>query len=390
MSKQRKVYKFRMEPTALQSDELLRMAGTARFIWNWALDRCQTFYKENQKGIAPSQLSSELTALKSKEQWLYDFDSQSLQQVLKNLKQAYENHFNPKMRSGFPKFKTKKNPKQSFRIPQRVVLKNGRVYVPKLGWVKVRQSQQIEGQTKSAVFKRTAIGKWFVTLTTEFDLPEYKVAVAADQVVGGDLGLGTYLTLSNGVEIENPRFLGQYARKLRRAQRQLSRKIQGSRNRNQARIRVAKVHERMANLRTNFSHQLTHRLMQYPALCLENLSIPGLAKTKLAKSVLDAAFGQVIQQWKYKSLWNGTHGLQADRFFPSTQLCSQCGYQNQNLSLSDREWSCPECNTQHRRDKNAAYNLRDEGIRQLVAMGIIETQNACGQHVRPTTVGNAA
>ena len=390
MSKQPKVYKFRMEPTALQSDELLRMAGTARFIWNWALDRCKTFYQENHKGIAPSQLSRELTALKSKEPWLYDFDSQSLQQVLNNLKQAYQNHFNPKMRSGFPKFKTKKNPKQSFRIPQRVVLNNGSVYVPKLGWVKVRQSQEIAGQTKSAVFKRTAIGKWFVTLTTEFDLPQYQVPVAADQVVGGDLGLGTYLTLSNGVEIENPRFLGQYARKLRRAQRQLSRKIQGSRNRNQARIRVAKVHERMANLRTNFSHQLTHTLMQYPALCLENLSIPGLAKTKLAKSVLDAAFGQVIQQWKYKSLWHGTHGLQADRFFPSTQLCSQCGYQNQNLSLSDRVWSCPECNTQHRRDKNAAYNLRDEGRKQLVAMGIIETQNACGQHVRPTTVGNAA
>src|SRR5262252_9956663 len=217
MSKQRKVYKFRMEPTALQSDELLRMAGTARFIWNWALDRCQTFYKENKKGIPQSQLSSDLTALKGQQPWLYDFDSQSLQQVLKNRKQAYENHFNPKMRSGFPKFKTRKNPKQSFRIPQRVVLNDERVYVPKLGWVKIRQSQEIKGQTRSAVFKRTATGKWFVTLTTEFDLPEYKVPVAAAEVVGGDLGLGTYLTLSDGTEIENPRFLRQYARKLRRA-----------------------------------------------------------------------------------------------------------------------------------------------------------------------------
>jgi len=389
MSKHRKVYKFRMEPTALQSDELLRMAGTARFIWNWALDRCQTFYKENKKGIPQSQLSSELTALKGRQPWLYDFDSQSLQQVLKNLKQAYENHFNPKVRSGFPKFKTRKNPKQSFRIPQRVVLNHESVYVPKLGRVKVRQSQQIGGQTKSAVFKRTATGKWFVTLTTEFDLPEYKVPVAAANVVGGDLGLGTYLTLSNGVEIENPGFVRQYARKLRRAQRQLSRKIKGSRNRYRARMKVAKVYERMANLRTNFSHQLTHRLMQYPALCLENLSIQGLAKTKLAKSMLDAAFGQVIEQWKYKSLWNGTHALQADRFFPSTQLCSHCGYQNQNLSLSDREWICPECNTKHRRDFNAAQNLREEGIRQLVAMGIIETQNACGQHIRLATASNA-
>ena len=390
MSKQRKVFKFRMEPTALQSDELLRMAGTARFIWNWALERCKTFYKENQKGIPQSQLSSELTALKGKEPWLYDFDSQSLQQVLKNLKQAYENHFNPKMRSGFPKFKTKKNPKQSFRIPQRVVLKPGSVYVPKLGGVKIRQSQEIEGQTKSATCKRTVTGKWFITLVTEFDLPEYKVPVAVDQVVGGDLGLGTYLTLSSGLEIENPRFLRQYAKKLGRAQRQLSRQVKGSRNRSQARIRVAKVYERMANLRSNFSHQLTHRLMQYPALCLENLSILGLARTKLAKSMLDAAFSQVLQQWKYKSLWNGTYALQADRFFPSTQLCSHCRYQNKNLSLSDREWLCQECNTKHRRDHNAAQNLRDEGIRQLVAMGIVETQNACGQRVRPTTVGNAA
>ena len=125
MSKQRKVHKFRMQPTPIQSDELLRMAGTARFLWNWALNRCQTFYKENQKGIPPSQLSRELTELKNQQLWLYDFDSQSLQQVLKNLQQAYANHFNPKMRAGFPKFKTKKNPQQSFRIPQRVVLKDG-------------------------------------------------------------------------------------------------------------------------------------------------------------------------------------------------------------------------------------------------------------------------
>src|SRR5215469_3376462 len=385
MSKQRKVFKFRMEPTAVQSDELLRMTGTARFIWNWALDRCQTFYKENKKGISQSQLSSELTALKNKERWLYNFDSQSLQQVLKNLKQAYENHFHPKMLSGFPKFKTKKNSKQSFRIPQRVVLKNGGVYVPKLGWVKVRQSQAIDGQTKSATFKRTATGKWYVTLVTEFDLPENKVPVAVAEVAGGDLGLGTYLTLSDGLEIDNPRFHRQYAKKLRRAQRRLSRKLKGSRNRNKARIRVATVYERIANLRSNFSHQLTHRLMQYPALCLENLSILGLTKTKLAKSMLDAAFRQVLQQWKYKSVWNGTYALQAERLFPSTQLCSHCRYQNKNLGLSDREWLCPECKVKHRRDHNAAQNLREEGIRQLVAMGILETQNACGQPIRLAT-----
>jgi len=145
----------------------------------------------------------------------------------------------------------------------------------------------------------------------------------------------------------------------------------------------------MANLRTNFSQQLTHRLMRYPALCLDNLSIPRLAKTKLAKAMLDAAFGQAMRRWKYKSSWNRTHALQADRFFPSTQLCSHCGYQNKNLSLSDREWVCPECNIKHRRDFNAAQNLREEGIRQLVARGILETQNACGQHTRLATASHA-
>ena len=195
-----------MEPTALQADELLRMAGTARFVWNWALNRSQTFYKANKKGIPQSQLSNELTALKSEQPWLYDFDSQSLQQVLKNLKQAYQNHFNPSMRAGFPKFKTKKNAKQSFRIPQRVVLKDGKVYVPKLGWVKVRQSQDIEGEIKSATFKRTATGKWFVTLVSEFAVVKCLPKVTAEQVAGGDLGLNTYITLSDGTSVEVPKF----------------------------------------------------------------------------------------------------------------------------------------------------------------------------------------
>jgi putative transposase len=377
-----------MEPTVLEADELLRMAGTTRFIWNWALARCQSFYRENQKGISPSQLSGELTALKAVEAWLYDFDSQSMQQVLKDLKRAYENHFNPKMKAGFPQFKTKKNARQSFRIPQRVLLKDGQVYVPKLGWVKVRQSQEIVGETKSATFKRTATGKWFVTLVSELEISECKPQVKAEQVMGGDLGLNTYLTLSDGSEVPVPRFYRKHAQKLRRAQRQMSRRVQGSRNRAKARLAVARVHERISNLRNNFSHQLTHRLVQYPAMCLENLSIAGLAKSELAKSILDAAFGETIRQWKYKSVWNGSHALEADRFFPSTELCSQCGYQNKKLSLSVREWTCPGCQTLHSRDLNAALNLRAEGLRQLVASGYVETLNDCGQDVSLATASN--
>jgi putative transposase len=150
------------------------------------------------------------------------------------------------------------------------------------------------------------------------------------------------------------------------------------------------VHERIANLRGNFAHQLTHSLVsKYPALCLENLSIEGLAKTKLAKSMLDAAFGETVRQWKYKSRWNNTHAVQADRFFPSTKLCSECGYKNNNLSLSDREWTCPACGTYHSRDGNASLNLKAEGIRILDALGYMESLNDCGQCVSLAKASNA-
>ena len=389
VSKQRRVYKFRMEPTADDVQKLLCQAGASRLVWNLALDCCQTFYKQNHKGISQSQLSAELTKFKTSRPWMYDFDSQALQQVLKNLYQAYRNHFNPKMRAGFPKFKTKKNTKQSFRIPQRVTVENGKVYIPKIGWIKIRQSREIDGETKSATFKRTATGRWFVTLVSEFELIECLPKVTPEQVHGGDLGLNTYLTLSDGTDIQVPKFYRQAAKKLRRAQQTMCRRVKGSRNRAKALFAVSKVHERIANLRGDFAHQLTHGLVaKYPALCLENLCIEGLAKTKLAKSMLDAAFGETVRQWKYKSLWNNVHAIQADRFFPSTKLCNKCGYKNNNLTLSDREWDCPSCETRHSRDGNAALNLKAEGIRILVASGHVETLNDCGQRVSLTKVSN--
>ena len=382
MSKQRKVFKFRMEPTSDEAQKLLCQAGASRLVWNLALDCCRTFYKENKKSISQSRLSVELTKFKESRPWMYDFDSQSLQQVLKNLKRAYDNHFNPKMNAGFPVFKTKKSTKQTFRIPQRVVVKDGKVYVPKIGWIKIRQSRIIDGETKSATFKRTATGRWFVILVYEFELTECLPKVKPEQVQGGDLGLNTYLTLSDGDEVSVPKFYRRHAQKLKKAQQKVCRRVKGSRNRAKAVAAVAKVHERISNLRSNFAHQLTHGLVEkYPALCLEDLSIKGLAKTKLAKSMLDAAFGETVRQWKYKSLWNNRHAVQVDRFFPSTKLCSECGYKNNNLTLSDREWDCPSCGSHHSRDGNASLNLKAEGIRILDALGYMESLNDCGQCV---------
>ncbi|HXW92202.1 MAG TPA: RNA-guided endonuclease TnpB family protein, partial [Terriglobales bacterium] len=368
-----KVYKFRMEPTELQGLELNRAAAVARFVYNWGLERCQEHYKQHRRGKPWNELSAELTQLKKTEPWLYDFDAQMLQQALADLRRAYMNFF--AHRAAFPKFKKKKSARQSFRIPQRVVVKNGCVYVPSIGRVRIRQSQEIKGTTKSATFKRTAVGHWFVTLVVEFALPESKVAVREEEAIGFDLVLAppNFLVGSDGSEVRAPRYYRAGQRKLRRAQRRLSRARPGSRNRARARLRVAQVHHRTANLRQEFLHQLSHWIVgSWSVLCFETLSLKSLARTKQAKSWRDAAFGELLRQVKYKALWHGKHFVQVGRYFPSTRRCSTCGYKNDALSLSERAWSCPGCGTQHARDGNAAKNIRCEGLR-LVAEGHPET-----------------
>lgn len=204
---ERKVFKFKLEPTAEQERQLERFAGARRFVYNWGLARCKAHYQETGKGISWKELSDEFTRLKSQPsfQWLREMDSQALQQALADLKRAFVNFFEKRAR--YPRFKRRKDARQSFRIPQRVRVEESRVYVPKIGWVKIRQSQAVDCPTKSATFKRGACGKWFVTLVAEFELPEQQVPkVLIEEVAGGDVGLNTFLTLSDETEIENPRF----------------------------------------------------------------------------------------------------------------------------------------------------------------------------------------
>jgi len=362
----RKVYRFRLEPNVTQALELERTASVSRFVYNWALDLCQTHYTNTGKSKPWSEASSELTKLKQQQRWLYGFDSQMMQQSLADLERAYTNFF--AHRAKFPKFKKKKSARQSFRIPQRVRVESGKVYIPSVGYVRVRQSQEIDLKTKSATFKRTATGKWFVTLVAAFDIPDAKNP--ASKVVGFDAVLEPplYLVGSDGSEVRAPRYYRRMEKKLRRAQRHLSRCQKASRNRSQAKVQVARIHERIANLRSEFLHQLSPRTIEsWDAVCFEDLSLKSLAKTKHAKSWLDASFGEFLRQIEYKAQWLGKHFIQIGRFFPSSKLCSECGYKNDHLSLSDREWTCPACKKLHLRDFNAATNIRREGMRLLAA-----------------------
>src|SRR5215471_1688180 len=253
-----KVYRFRIELTASQEAALSRFAGARRFVFNWALQRRKETYQQTGKSIPWSELSVELTGLKSKPgfEWLKEIDSQLLQQAIADCKKAFDNFF--KKRARIPKFKKKHSAHQSFRIPQRVKLEDRRIYIPKVGWVAVRQSQAIDLPLKSARFKREATGKWYVSLVVEFDLPDQpKPVIETETAVGIDVGFDRFATDSDGHVIENPRFFRKAERKIKRASRRLSRRQKGSANRAKARRALAREYEKVANRRADFGHKFS-------------------------------------------------------------------------------------------------------------------------------------
>ncbi|MGZ3381566.1 MAG: RNA-guided endonuclease TnpB family protein [Isosphaeraceae bacterium] len=326
MATHRKVYRFRMRPTRSQEQSLNRLAGARRWVWNWGLARWKETYAATGKSISLKQLSAELTALKEKPEtaWLKEADSQSLQQVLNDLHRAFTNFFEKRAR--YPRFKSKKRDPARFRIPQRVKIADGKVYVPKVGQVRIRQSRPVEEKTKSATFRRSADGKWYVSLTVEFDMPDIPLPAADPaKVVGIDLGLKAFATITGREPIPSPQFFRKGQRKLRKAQRVLSRRKPGSKRRARAKVVVARVQRRIANQRGDFLHKLTTQLVNdNDGICIEDLSLKGLARTKLAKSFTDASMGEFRRQLTYKSEWNRKHLVVIDRFFPSSRLCRGC------------------------------------------------------------------
>jgi putative transposase len=376
----RRVYRFRLEPTVTQAQHLRQFAGAHRWVWNWALQQRLDHYRQTDQTLSYRQtgqtlsakdLSARLTALKDQPEtaWLREIDAQLLQQVLVDLQRAFVNFF--ACRARYPRFKSRKRDQARFRIPQRAHVVEGRVQVPKVGRVRLRLSRPVEGQTKSATFKQDACGHWHVSLVAQTQVPVVVLPLPDPAcAVGVDLGLKDAVVPSTGPRIPAPRFYRRAARKLRRAHRTFSRRQKGSRNRAKARVRVARIHHRVANQRADFAHKLSTTLIKnHQAVCIEDLNVRGLARTKLAKSVHDASMGLVRRQLQYKGQWYGVHVVVVDRFYPSTQLCHVCGYKNEALTLSDRTWQCPICGAVHDRDVNAALNIRDEGLRLLAVAG---------------------
>ena len=356
--KRLQAFKFQLRPGGQQEREMRRFAGACRFVFNRALARQNENHEVGNKYIPYGKMASWLVEWKNatETQWLKDAPSQPLQQSLKDLERAYKNFF--QNRAAFPRFK-KRGQNDVFRYPQGVKLdqENSRIFLPKLGWMRYRNSRQVTGVVKNVTVSQSC-GKWYISIQTESEVstPVHPSA----SMVGLDAGVAKLATLSDGTVFEPVNSFQKNQKKLARLQRQLSRKVKFSNNWQKQKRKIQRLHSCIANIRRDFLHKISTRLArENQTVAVEHLNIKGMLRNhKLAKSISDVSWSEFFRQLSYKTERHGGELLKVDSFYPSSQTCSACGYQNPLAEdLSVREWDCPACGTHHDRDVNAAKNI---------------------------------
>ena len=369
----RKAFKYRIYPNREQQQKLGVQFGQARYIYNWGLAQSQDGYP------GYTRLTKQLTMLKASEDtsWLREAHSQVLQQALKNLDRAFQNYFD--RRAGYPHFKSKRA-RQSIRYPQpklNWIVHDGRqIYLPKVGHVRVVMHRPLAGVMKNVTVSRTKSGKYFVSIQVDVEISR---PIFKGGAVGIDLGLRDFVTLSSGEKLAPPQYYRKAQQKRRRLAREVSRKKPGSHNREKARMRLARLDERIANQRSDYHHRLSRRLVEENRLiALEDLNVRGMmANSHLAKSIGDAGWSAFKDMLAYKGNWYGCQVVKVNRWFPSSKTCAVCGAVRETLPLRVRTWVCAECGVVHDRDVNAARNLLHQST-----VGVTGS-NAWGQPVRP-------
>ena len=376
-----KTFEYRIYPSAEQEALLQKTFGCCRWVYNRVLTMRQDEYARTGKFKHINYYITQIPIWKKTDApWLSEVDSKALQQSLRNLDRAYSNFFRAPGKIGFPKFKSKRE-LQSYCTSIFRVVDEHHVKLPKLGVVKARVSRPIKGRILSATVKQVPSGKYFVTVCCT-DVPKLPLPKTS-KVVGIDLGIKTEIVCSNEQIFESPRAYEKAQDKLAREQRRLSRKQKGSANYAKQKRKVALCHEKIANQRKDFTNKSTTALVnENQVICAETLNVKGMVKNRrLAKSVADASFGEVLRQLAYKCEWRGRKFVQVSMWYASSKTCSYCGH-IQNMPLHKRTYRCPSCGMVMDRDLNAARNILAEGIRMLGRD--TPEANACGEGVRPT------
>ena len=362
-----KAYKFRIYPNEEQSTMIAKTFGCVRFIYNKMLGDKIEYYHQTQK-----KLNNTPAQYKVKFEWLKEVDSLALANAQMNLQDAYNNFFKDK-KVGFPKFKSKKGSKRSYTtncVNGNIVVRDGMIKLPKLGFVKMKQHRDIPDsyKLKAVTVSQNTGGKYFASILFEYE--EEITGKELESFLGLDFSMKELYVDSNGNCPQFSRYYRLSEKKLKREQRKLSKMVKGSKNREKQRIRISKLYEKVANQRKDFLHKQSRQIANvYDCVCIENLNMQAMAQAlNFGKSVSDNGWGMFTAFLKYKLEELGKKLVKIDKFFASSQLCNVCGYQNsETKDLSVREWICPCCQTHHNRDINAAINIRNEGMRLVLA-----------------------
>ena len=369
MAIRQKSYKFRLYPSDEQKQLFAKTFGCSRAIWNMMLGDKIKHYEDTKETLhnTPAQYKNEFP-------WLREVDSLALANVQLNLQTAYKNFFQSGF--GFPKFK-KKSHRQSYKTNNQkgsIALEDGHVKLPKVGWVKVKAHRQINGVIKSATISMTPTGKYHISILCETEIATLS---KTNSSVGVDLGISDFAILSTGERIGNKRFLNKWSKKLAKEQKRLlrralvakkeGRKLSDSKNYQKQRMKVAKIHEKIANMRRDFLNKLSTTLIKnHDVICIEDLSSKNLMKNrKLAKSIGDVSWSEFVRMLEYKANWYDKKVSKISRWYPSSQICSDCGFSSGKKPLSVRNWTCTNCGSHHDRDINASINILNEGLRLL-------------------------